>query len=41
MNVHNSRPLVQLGANLVAAISSVYLAEDRQHAATEFAQLFA
>lgn len=40
MSVDNSRPLVQLGADLVAAISSVYLSDDQQHAASDFAQLF-
>ena len=40
MSVDNSRPLVQLGADLVAAISSVYSSDDQQRAASEFAQLF-
>lgn len=40
MTVENSRPLVELGAHMVAAISSVYLADDRQSAASAFAALF-
>lgn len=40
MTVENSRPLVELGAHMVAAISSVYLADDRQSAASAFAVLF-
>jgi thiamine-phosphate pyrophosphorylase len=40
MTVENSRPLVQLGAHMVAAISSVYSADDYRSAASEFATLF-
>jgi len=40
MTAVNARPLVELGADLVAAISSVYLAEDAGAAAREFAALF-
>ena len=40
MTAANSRPLVARGADMVAAISSVYLAEDAQAAAQEFAALF-
>lgn len=40
MTVENSRPLVELGAHMVAAISSVYLADDGQSAASAFAALF-
>ena len=36
MTAANARPLVALGADLVAAISSVYLAEDAGAAAREF-----
>jgi thiamine-phosphate pyrophosphorylase len=40
MTAANSRPLVELGADMVAAISSVYLAESPQEAAREFVALF-
>ena len=40
MTAENARPLVGLGADMVAAISSVYLAEDVFGAASEFAELF-
>jgi thiamine-phosphate pyrophosphorylase len=40
MTAANSRPLVELGADMVAAISSVYLAQDVQAAVREFAGLF-
>lgn len=40
MTVENSRPLVGLGAQLVAAISSVYSADDHRSAASQFAALF-
>jgi thiamine-phosphate pyrophosphorylase len=40
MTAANSRPLVELGADLVAAISSVYLAPDPFEAAREFTALF-
>jgi len=40
MTAANARPLVALGADMVAAISSVYLAEDAGAAAGEFAALF-
>jgi len=40
MTVENARPLVDLGADMVAAISSVYLAEDPFAAAREFTTLF-
>jgi len=40
MTAVNARPLVALGADLVAAISSVYLAEDAGAAAREFVTLF-
>jgi thiamine-phosphate pyrophosphorylase len=40
MTAANSRPLVALGADMVAAITSVYLAEDAQAAVREFATLF-
>lgn len=40
MTAANARPLVALGADLVAAISSVYLAEDAGAAAREFVALF-
>ncbi len=40
MTAANARPLVALGADLVAAISSVYLAEDASAAASEFVNLF-
>ncbi len=41
MTVDNAAPLVALGAELVAAITSVYMAEDSTAAARRFAQLFA
>ena len=40
MTVENSRPLVQLGAHMVAAISSVYSADDQRSAASAFVSLF-
>lgn len=40
MTVENSRPLVQLGAHMVAAISSVYSVDDHRSAASGFAILF-
>jgi thiamine-phosphate pyrophosphorylase len=40
MTVENARPLVERGADMVAAISSVYGAEDPYEAAREFAGLF-
>jgi thiamine-phosphate pyrophosphorylase len=40
MTAANSRPLVALGADMVAAISSVYLAEVPQVAVQEFVTLF-
>lgn len=40
MTVENSRPLVNLGAHMVAAISSVYSMEDHRAAAASFANLF-
>lgn len=40
MTAVNARPLVGLGADLVAAISSVYLAEEPFEAAREFVNLF-
>lgn len=40
MTAANGKPLVELGADMVAAISSVYLAESPQAAAREFAALF-
>lgn len=40
MTVENARPLVGYGADLVAAISSVYRTEDPEGAAREFAALF-
>ena len=40
MTVENARPLVDLGAHMVAAISSVYAADDPQHAAQAFHSLF-
>jgi thiamine-phosphate pyrophosphorylase len=40
MTVENARPLVGLGAEMVAAISSVYAAPDAYSAAREFAALF-
>lgn len=41
MTRDNAAPLVALGADMVAAISSVYLAGDPQRAARAFADLFA
>lgn len=41
MTVENSRPLVALGADMVAAISSVCTKNDAESAAREFAALFA
>jgi thiamine-phosphate pyrophosphorylase len=40
MTVENARPLVDLGADMVAAISSVYAVADQCAAAQEFAALF-
>ena len=40
MTAANARPLVELGADMVAAISSVYLAPDPHAAAQEFGALF-
>ncbi len=40
MTVENCQPLIVAGANMVAAISSVYLAIDPQAAAREFVSLF-
>jgi len=40
MTAANARPLVALGSDMVAAISSVYLAPDVDAAAREFAGLF-
>jgi len=40
MTAVNARPLVELGADLVAAISSVYAAPEPLEAAREFANLF-
>ncbi|HYD80651.1 MAG TPA: thiamine phosphate synthase [Paucimonas sp.] len=40
MTRENSAPLVAQGADMVAAISSVYMAADPQAAASEFRQLF-
>ena len=40
MTVDNSRPLVELGAHMVAAISSVFSADDHRSAASAFADLF-
>ncbi|WP_420476827.1 thiamine phosphate synthase [Noviherbaspirillum sp. ST9] len=40
MTQQNSLPLVQHGADMVAAISSVYMADDPEAAARGFAQLF-
>lgn len=41
MTRQNSAPLVAAGADMVAVISSVYLADDPQAAAREFADMFA
>lgn len=40
MTPENSAPLVAAGADMVAAISSVYLADDQTQAAMAFARLF-
>jgi len=40
MTPQNARPLINLGAHAVAAISSVYAAENHRLAAAEFAALF-
>jgi thiamine-phosphate pyrophosphorylase len=40
MTVANAKPLVALGADMVAAISSVYTADDQRTAAQEFSNLF-
>jgi len=40
MTPQNARPLIELGAHAVAAISSVYAAENHRRAAAEFAALF-
>ncbi len=40
MTAENAKPLVDLGAHMVAAISSVYAASDQQFAAAEFTALF-
>ena len=40
MTVENAKPLVDLGAHMVAAISSVYSSDDQRAAASSFAQLF-
>ncbi len=40
MTVENAKPLVDLGAHMVAAISSVYSASDQQSAAAAFTALF-
>ena len=40
MTVENSRPLIERGAHMVAAISSVYSADDYRSAASSFANLF-
>jgi thiamine-phosphate pyrophosphorylase len=40
MTVENARPLVGIGADMVAAISSIYLAADPYAAAKEFVNLF-
>jgi thiamine-phosphate pyrophosphorylase len=40
MTHENAKPLVANGANMVAAISSVYMAEEPQAAARQFADLF-
>lgn len=41
MTPENSAPLVAVGSDMVAAISSVYLVDDPQAAAQQFARLFA
>lgn len=40
MTIENSTPLVERGAYMVAAISSVYMSEDPEAAAREFVKLF-
>lgn len=40
MTVDNAKPLVALGADMVAAISSVYAADDQRTAAMDFNRLF-
>lgn len=40
MTVANAKPLVALGTDMVAAISSVYTADDQRTAAQEFSNLF-
>ena len=40
MTPQNARPLIELGAHSVAAISSVYAASDHRSAAAEFASMF-
>lgn len=40
MTPMNARPLIELGAHSVAAISSVYTASDHRSAAAEFASMF-
>jgi thiamine-phosphate pyrophosphorylase len=40
MTVENARPLVDLGTDMVAAISSVYAVADPREAAREFGRLF-
>lgn len=40
MNVENARPLVGLGADMVAAVSGVYFQDDPELAAREFEALF-
>jgi len=41
MTIENCRPLIAAGADMVAAISSVYLTESPEQAAREFRELFA
>ena len=40
MTPDNAAPLVAAGADMVAAISSVYLADNPEAAASDFARLF-
>ncbi|MES2106933.1 MAG: thiamine phosphate synthase [Pseudomonadota bacterium] len=40
MTVENAAPLVVVGTDMVAAISSVYMADDPRHAAQAFVRLF-
>lgn len=40
MTAENARPLVEQGTDMVAAISSVYMADDPEHAARAFGGLF-